>query len=157
MSKSKILAAMVVLISSTSLCKANTCPSQRDLNDQNITELSHSGQTSIDGKVYKMIGKNKTGNDYNHKLLDTSNHLEGFVKIAKADGGASIRPNGSTVGIVSVETPEGFCAYNISVGKKSAVIALSTNPDQVGVRPPLPTTSSPSKPPRPTALTPSKL
>jgi hypothetical protein len=156
MSKSKILAAMLVLISSTSLCKANTCPSQRDLNDQNITELSHHGQTSIDGKVYKMIGKNKTGNDYNHKLLDTSKHLEDFLKINK-HGEINKHDEKVRSRFVSVQIPEGFCAYNISVGEQSAMIALSTNPDKVGVRPPLPTTSSPSKPPRPTAPTPNKL
>lgn len=146
MSQRKILATLVALIACTSLCKA-TCPSQRDINDRNITELSNTGETTISGAVYKMIGQDKTGNHYKEKLLDTKQHLEGFLKIAKADGGATVRPNGLTTGVVSVKTPEGYCAYNISVGKKSAVIALSTNPDQVGgANPPLrPSTKAPEK------------
>lgn len=155
MFKSKILGTMIALVASTSLCKA-TCPSQRDIKDQNVRELSQSGQTTIDGKVYKMIGENKTGNHYNNKLLDTQKHLEGFLKIAKFGTGAPIRPTGSIAGIVSVQTPEGFCAYNISVGETNAVIALSTNPDQVGATPPRPSRSSPSVPPRPSTKAPEK-
>ena len=148
MSKSRILSALVTLAASTSLCKADSCPSQSVLKDQNATELAHTGETTISGKVYKIIGKNKTGNDYNHKLLDTSKHLEGFLKVNKHDG-EHVKSR-----FVSVKTPEGFCAYNISVGEQSAVVALSTNPDQVGVRPPLPSTPSPSTPPRPTTSAP---
>jgi|GEM_PF-2691676 len=158
MPKSKILTTIITLIASTSLCKA-TCPSQRDIKDQNIRELSRNGQTTIDGKVYKMIGENKTGNRYNNKLLNTHGDLHDFLERTKFDKGATIRPTGSIVGVVSVQTPEGFCAYNISVGsvgETSAVIALSTNPDQVGVVPPRPSRSSPSVPPRPSTKAPEK-
>lgn len=147
MSKGKILATLAMLITSTALCKANTCPSQSILTDQNITDLSHTGETTISGKVYKVVGEDKTHNNYKGKLLDTKQHLEGFLKINKHGGDVKAR-------FVSVQTPEGYCAYNISVGTQSAMVALSANPDQT---PPRPSTPSPSKPPRPTTKAPDKL
>jgi hypothetical protein len=68
-SKSKILTAMIALVASTSLYKA-TCPSQRDISDKNIADLSKTGEATISDKVYKMIGEDKTDNHFNTKLLE---------------------------------------------------------------------------------------
>lgn len=145
MSKSRILATMVVLIASTSFCKANNpCPSQTEVKEHEVKTLANNGQVKIGGEVYKIVGEDKITNNYNKKLVNTKQDLEKFLSEAKHGKDPT---GGNTLRATSVQTPPGYCAYNISLGGTSKVIAISAHPDQLKGKPARPSTPAPTTPP----------
>lgn len=149
MSKSKVLATLIALVSSTSLCLADgTCPSQSELNGNHIKELATTGKTTIGSKIYELVDQKKTGTDFNMKLLDTAKHLEGFVKVTGHTVSSLQKADARAVSIQ--KTPyvanKGFCAFSISIGTTNAVIALeeSGGASVAPTRPAHPAPTSPS-------------
>jgi len=121
--KRTLLILTIMLIGSSSVCKATLCPHNDDVSHK-IEELAADGKAAFADDTYYLISKSETGIFYTGKLLENDAQLNGFLKVTRMldknfTGKAEARL------LPLLPTPN-FCAYKISLGENTQVIALSS-------------------------------
>lgn len=120
--KSTLLALIITLITSSSVCNAALCPHNDEVSNK-IEELAADGKVTFGDATYHLISKSETSIFYTGKLLENDAQLNGFLKVTKVlDKNLSAKAEARLLPLLP--TPN-FCAYKISLGENTQVIALS--------------------------------
>lgn len=121
---SRILAVAGILIGSSLACHATACPPNDDVS-RKIEDLAANGKATFQNETYRLISKPETYPYYSGKLLENDTQLAGFLKVTKLLGKNLTEK--AEAHLLSLLPSPNFCAYKISLGKDTQVIALSTN------------------------------
>ncbi len=123
--KRKLLAIMTMFIASSWSCHATLCPHNDEVS-RKIEELATDGKALFQGDTYHLISKPETYPYYSGKLLGNDTQLNGFLKVTKLlDKNLTAKAEARLLPLLP--TPN-FCAYKISLGENTQVIALSSAP-----------------------------
>jgi len=112
----------ILLFFSPIVSAATWCPHSEEVTNK-VEELATYGKTMIGSKTYHLIGRNETSIFYTEKLLENDIQLNGFLKISKLLDQKLPKPETRLIDLLPAPN---FCAYKISMGENSQVIALST-------------------------------
>jgi hypothetical protein len=121
--KSALLTVMGLLVISSSICSAVLCPHNDDVANK-IPELANTGKATFQNETYKLIGRESTGIFYTGKFLENDTQLNGFLQVSKLLD--SNLPEKAEARLIALLPNPNFCAYKISLGDNTQVIALST-------------------------------
>jgi hypothetical protein len=120
--KSTLLTLTIMLITSSSAC-ATLCPHNDDVSHK-IEELAADGKATFGDATYHLISKSETSIFYTGKLLENDAQLNGFLKVTKGlDKNLSGKAEARLLPLLPAPN---FCAYKISLGENTQVIALSS-------------------------------
>lgn len=104
----------------TSFCDASHCPHNDEVTIK-LEELAKNGTATFNNDIYHLIGPDKTSIFYRGKLLENDTQLNGFLKLTKLIDRKLLKAEAHHLDLLP--TPN-FCAYKITIGENSEVIAL---------------------------------
>ena len=121
--KRKQVVIILMLIGSSSISDAALCPPNDDVS-RKIEELATDGKATFQDGIYHLISKPETSIFYTGKLLENDVQLNGFLKATKLlDKNLPAKAEAHLLPLLP--TPN-FCAYKVSLGENTQVIALSS-------------------------------
>jgi hypothetical protein len=120
--KRKRVALVFMLVESSSMTHASLCPRNEDVSHK-IEELATHGNAAFGNTTYQLISKPETGIFYSGKLLENDMQLNGFLNVTKVLDKNS--PEKAEARLLPLLPAPNFCAYKISIGENTQVIALS--------------------------------
>lgn len=121
----KLLALAIILIGSSTGGNATWCPKNDEVSHK-IEELAIHGKATIGEGSYHLISRSETSIFYTGKLLENEIQLNGFLKVTKLlENNLSAKAEARLLPLLPKPN---FCAYKISLGENTQVIALSSNP-----------------------------
>ena len=120
--KRKRVALVFMLVESSSISNAALCPPNDDVS-RKIEELATDGKATFQDGTYHLISKPETSIFYTGELLENDAQLNGFLKVTKLLD--KNLPAKAEAGLLPLLPTPNFCAYKISLGENTQVIALS--------------------------------
>lgn len=122
---SKIITIMGLLVVSSAMCSAVLCPHNDEVTSK-IPELASTGKATLQNQSYQLIGRESTGIFYPEKFLENDIQLNGFLAVSKVlDRNL---PEKAEAHLIALLPNPNFCAYKISLGETTQVIAISSAP-----------------------------
>jgi hypothetical protein len=113
----------MLFLSSSHLSHA-TCP-HNDLITAKLDDFANHGKATIEAETYHLVGRDATNIFYQYKLLENDVQLNGFISVSRLFDNNLPKPHAQLIALVP--TPN-FCAYEIALGEKKQVIAITTAP-----------------------------